>query len=106
MKGTDARTGGGNVITTDTIAHGFAKPLKVTVQEKLVDVAEITYAVLDWEGSQEWEERTMTDVVLRDVAEIVNDLEKNKRVMVREVRVPDGHMRRTVSAIERVMRYV
>ena len=87
----------------DRIETGFVKHLVVTVAPELVDVAELVYEELDWEGTQEWERKVVPDVVLHDIPQMVREFEENRRIMVREIRVPDGWKARTELEIRRVM---
>lgn len=87
----------------DRIETGFAKYLVVTVAPELVDVAELVYEELDWEVTQEWERKVVPDVVLHDIPQMVREFEENRRIMVREIRVPDGWKARTELEIRRVM---
>lgn len=87
----------------DRIETGFAKYLVVTVAPELVDVAELVYEELDWEVTQEWERKVVPDVVLHDIPQMVREFEENRRIMVREIRVPDGWKARTELQIRRVM---
>ena len=87
----------------ERIERGFVKYLVVTVAPELVDVAELVYEELDWEGTQEWERKVVPDVVLHDIPRMVREFEENRRIMVREIRVPDGWKARTELEIRRVM---
>jgi len=87
----------------ERIERGFAKYLVVTVAPELVDAAELVYEELDWEGTQKWERKVVPDVVLHDIPQMVREFEENRRIMVREIRVPDGWKARTELEIRRVM---
>lgn len=65
---------------------------------------DLVYEELDWEGTQKWERKVVPDVVLHDIPRMVREFEENRRIMVREIRVPDGWKARTELEIRRVMR--